>query len=791
MFTALRSLRRHPARTLLVIVTLALGLGATASIVSAIYGVLLAPLPYPEPDRLVTVREMEEGEDFGTVGWETFDDWRRSARSFASMGALGSRSYILMSGGEAEQLQVLGTTHGAFETFGVRPLMGRTISPSDDKRGAPRVLVLSYELWSRRFGRDRAILGRTVRLSDMDFEVIGVMPPRLRMREPEWRTEHVDAWTAMRYDATLPYACRSCRHLRVYARLRDGISADAAAREVETLTAGLRRAHPDVYPTRGWTAVTSLQETVVGRQVASSLWTVLGIALLVLVAAIANAGSLRLAELYRRRNEITVRQSLGASQWRVALMLIGESLAQALLASILGTAIAVAGVTWLRARAGAFLPRAADLAVDPFVVAVCVAVATFAGVVIGLIPAWRARRWALVPASRGVVGSRSAAQKVLAGVNIALSVVLLAGTMLILRSVQKLFATPPGFDGTNVVSFRVSVGGSRYEEASALFALYDRFLREGHQLAGVERMALTTQLPFAEDRDNASMHAEDRVGREAVADAPNAQRFGITPGYFATLRIPVKAGRAFTRNEREPVVILNETAARTLWPAGVVLGKRVRIGGGDNPFLTVVGVVGDVAPGELGATKRAQAYLPLEQFADSEVTGIARTTGPATAIRELMRRLDPDVAFFRVASLESLIAASEARRMFILACLSAFSVVAFALAMIGVYGVLALHVSSRTREIGLRMALGSTGRGVFRLIVAQGLRLVGVAMLAGLAAAVLLGRFLEAMLYRVGSGDPLSLLAVVFLLGLASAIACAVPAWRAARVSPMQALHVE
>jgi predicted permease len=781
-----RRIQRHPARTLLMIVTLALGLGATTAVVSAIRGVLLAPLAFPRPDRLVTVQERDEGDGFGTTGFSTYADWRESLRSFASLTAIASRSYTLTTGGEPEQLPILGMTPDAFATFGIRPILGRAFTPADDVRTAPRVVLLSHELWSRRFGGDESILGRTIRMSDTDFEVIGVMPPKTRMTPDEWRTERVDAWVPLRYNPSLEWACRSCRHLRVFGRLRDGVSAEQAAREAETFTATLRRAYRDQYPTHGWVAVESLQNVIVGRQVASSLWMILGVAGLVLIAAIANAGSLGLAELFVRHNELAVRQSLGATPLRIAMMLVLESMAQALAASIAGVGLAYAAVAWLRVNANAFIPRAADLAIDPLVVAICASIALLSGAVIGVLPALRARKWSLVTNNRGIVSGRSSAQQVLVGMNIALSVVLLAGSTLILRSVRNLFATPAGFEAKNAIAFRMAV------EDQEPGAVYDRFLAEARHLPGVESIALTSQLPFAEDQDNAGIAAEGV--EQKAGDAPNAQRFAITPAYFSTLRIPLRAGRAFDATDTaksEPVIIINETAARMLWSDGNALGKRMRLGGGaDAPWRRVIAIAGNVAPGDLGAKPIAQAYLPMTQFGPpSEVTMVARTTTGAAPLRALLRKLAPTAPVYRVAALRELIARSEARRQFVLALLTAFSTVVLALAMIGVYGILALFVSSRRRELALRIALGASALGMFRHVLTQGLRLAGIGIVAGVAASLVLGRFLSSMLYGVRNGDPASLLTVVAMLAIATALACVLPAWRAARVAPEAALR--
>lgn len=772
------------------IITLALGLGATTAIVSAIRGVLLAPLPFSRAEQLVMVSETEQESTFGTVGFTTYDDWRRSLRSYSALAAISSRPYTITSNGPAEQVMVLGVTQNTFGMFGIRPILGRDFTAAEDVRGAARVVMLSHELWTRRFGNDPTIVGRMIRMSDIDFEVVGVMPPLTRLTPGEWRDERVDAWTTLRYNPTLEWACRSCRHLRVFGRLRDGVTPDAAVRETETFTASLRGQYPKDYPANGFTVVDTLQNVIVGKTVTSSLWMIFGLAALVLVAAIANAASLGLSALFVRHNELVVRQSLGATPRRIAAMLIGEAIAMALVASALAIGIAYASVAWLRANAGAFLPREADLVVDPMIVMICVAIALVSGALIGLVPALRARGWSLVVNNRGVVGGRSRAQQLLVGTNIALSVMLLVGSLLLLRSVRNLFAIPAGFDATNVLSFRMSIEGTEYEDPKVLVALHERFLAEARQVPGVESIALTSQLPFAEDNDNAGLAPEDR--ELAYADTPDAQRFAITPGYFATLRVPILAGRAFNESDTtdsELVIIVNQAAARALWPRGDAIGKRVRFGGRE--FRRIVGIVPNIAPGDLGAAPKPQAYLPMSQFAPSDITGVARTRTGIEPLRAIMRRLDPDVPVYRIASLPSLIARSEARRQFILACLTAFSLVVLALAMIGVYGILALFVSSRKRELALRMALGASAAGVFRLVLRQGLQLATIAILAGIAASALLGRFLQAMLYGVRNGDPLTLASVAAGLVFASMIACAVPAWRAARVAPDAALRDE
>jgi putative ABC transport system permease protein len=786
---SLRPLLRHPARALLMIVTLALGLGATTAIVSAIRGVLLAPLPFPRAEQIVRVSETSQDGGFHTVGFLTFDDWRHSLRSYSSLAAIAQRTYTITSGGEPEQLKMLGVTQNTFALFGVRPILGRDFTAAEDVRGASRVVMLSHELWTRRFGRDPLIVGRIIRMSDTDFEVVGVMPPRTRLIPDEWRDMRIDGWTTLRYDAGHDSACRSCRHLRVFGRLKDGVSATQAARETETFTATLRKLYPKDYPPSSWVNVETLQDVVVGKPVASSLWMMFGLAAMVLVAAIANAASLGLSALFVRHNELVVRQSLGATPGRIALMLVGEALVLSLLASALGISIAQAAVAWLRVNAGAFLPRAADLIIDPMVASICVAIAILCGAMIGLAPALRARRWSLVTNNRGIVAGRSRAQQVLVGANIALSVLLLIGSSLVLRSVRNLFAVPAGFDATNAWSFRMSIEGEQYDDPKALLAMQKRFLDEALRAPGVESVALTSQLPFAEDDDDAGLLPEDRVN--SSYEAPDAQRFGITPAYFATLRVPLLRGRAFgddDRAESEPVIILNELAARTLWPNENAIGKRVRVA---LVFRRVVGVAGNIAPGDLGAAPRLQVYVPLSQFVRSDVTGVVRTRGGVEPLRALMHRLDPDVPFYRIASLQSLIVRSEARRQFVLACLSAFSFVVLALAMIGVYGTLALFVSSRKRELALRMALGASAAGVFRMVLSQGLRLAGLAIVVGIGASAILGRFLEALLFGVRNGDPLTLASVTLSLLLASTIACAIPAWRASAVSPETALREE
>lgn len=794
---AARRIVRRPATTALVVLTLALGIGATTAVVSTIRGVLFAPLPFPEADRLVNIRELESERDFGNAGYKTILDWK-SVQSFSSVAAAGVRSYTLTGAGDAMQLNALGVTHDLFETFGAAPLLGREFEPADDVPDAPRSVVISEELWTSRFGADPSLLGRAILLDGNPTEVIGVMPGRTRIRESEWQGAPVDAWVALKYSASLPRACRGCRHLRAYARLAESATLESAAREVEAFTDALRTRYPDEYPRNGFVRLVSLQDSIVGRPAERALWILLGVAALVLLVAIANAANLALAQLVQRRDEIAIRRSLGASAGRIVRLVTGEVLLQAIAASVAGVALAAGAIGWIRLQAGGNLPRSGDLSLDWRVAATAVAIALASGFAIGLVPAWRAGRWLRQGSGARVVDERGKGRTLLVGVSVALSCVLLSSTLLLLRSVTNLFSIDPGFDPRNVLTFQAYPGGEKYDEHASTLAFYDQIVSELEASPGVETVALTTQLPFAGNTDNAGLVPEDRPELSG-ADAPDAHRFGVTPGYLEAMRLPLRKGRFFTAADTtgsEPVVVLNETAARTLWPGEDPIGKRVRVAGGeDNPFRTVIGIVGDVHHGELGAPFWPQAYVPMSQFPWGPFVVVIRTAhAPEGAIgtaREVMRGLDPDVPVFAIATLDSLVSGSEATRTFILGLLGGFSAVAVALGMIGVYGVLSFAVASRRREVGVRIALGATAGRVFRLIVGEGMRMVLIALTAGLVAALTFGRLLEGFLHGVTSRDPIALGGTVALLALAALAASALPGWRAARMDAAEALKQE
>lgn len=791
-----RRLSRHPGGTILVILTLAIGIAATTAVVTTIRGVLFDPLPFPEDQRLVSIREVESEQDFGNLGFQTYLDLKESSSQIGSMSAVAMRSYTLTGAGDAVQLDAIGVTHDLFRTFRVRPILGRDFTAADDVPDAARVVLLSHELWVERFGGDPEVVGRPVTFDGSPVEVIGVMPPGTRIREGEWRGSGADAWVPLRYASGQPRACRSCRHIRVYGRLADGASLESASREIEALTDSFRRQYPEDYPPHGFTRLVPLREAIVGRMVTGSLWILLAVAAMVLIIAMANAGNLALAGFLRRRNELAIRRSLGASRGRIVRQILGETLFQALVASAIGVPLAAAAIGWIRASAGVNLPRAADLRLDWGIAGIAVLLALVSGLVTGMIPAWRTGAW-LRHGTR-VSDDQGKTRAVLVGTNIALSFILVSASVLLLRSVTNLFSIDPGFEPAGVLTFQAWPGSERWDEPQEALALYDRLIADLSALPGVSVAAITTQLPFAGNTDNASLHAEDRPD-ELSSAAPDAHRFGVTPGYLEAIRLPLQRGRFFTRDDTsgsEPVVVLNETAARVLWPDADPIGRRVRVAGGDdNPFRTVVGIVGDVRHGDLGADVWPQAYVPLSQFPWGPFIAVVRTSGSPESLiapsREVVRRIDPEIPIYSVTTLESLVAGSEALRKFLLALLGAFALVAVALSMIGIYGILAFAVASRRREVGIRMALGATASRVVGLVLSQGMTIVVLALLVGLAGAVAAGRFLESLLFGVTSRD-LATLALTFAgLAFSALLASMIPAWRASRVDPNQALREE
>jgi putative ABC transport system permease protein len=795
---ALRLLGRRPGFTALAAFTLALGIGATTAIFSVVNPILFESLPYPRADRLLMVWERTKDGTKDNVGWATFDDISRASRSFGATAAMGSWSPTMTGRAEPELLSGQRVSPTFFTVLGVAPAIGRDFRAEEDVRGTPRVAILSHALWRTRFGGDSSLVGKQITLDGNAFTVVGVMPETFEnVLDPTARI-----WTLLRYNATLPFACRDCHHLRMVARIRPEVTVRQAEREVNVIAANLARDHPTEYAGVGMLMPSLQADTTGGVQVA--LLTVLGAVLLVLLIACANVTNLLLARGAQRQGEFALRVALGAGRGRLIRQLLTESLALATMGGLLGVGVAMGGVRGLIALSPPGLPRLDAIRVNGSALAFALAVTTIVGLVFGLVPAIHAARadvhHGIKQGTRRTAGSSRLTRASLVVSEVALALVLLVGSGLLLRSMERLFAVSPGFDSSRLLTMQVQAGGARLSTDTLVRAFFARVADVVASQPGVESVALTSQLPLSGDFDGYGIHSQSNP-RANPAEDPSAFRYAVTPGYFATLGIPLVRGRFLAEPDREgqpPVVLVNASFAKRVWPNGNALGQRVRVGDPSNgPWREIVGIVGDVKQLSLSAAQSDAVYLPESQwiFADNAMSLIVRARGDAAALAPAIRRavwsVDKDQPIVRIATMERLVEATAADRRFILLLFEAFAATALALAAAGIYGVLAGAVTERLREIGVRSALGATRRDILLMVVRQGLTLTAIGVAVGLAGSIAGSRALSGMLFNISRVDPLTYAGVTTVLVGVAFIACWVPARRATRVNPTDALRAE
>ena len=801
---ALRGLRRSPGFTATAVATLALAIGANSAIFSVVRSVLLRPLPFARPERLMTLRERGSGGNGSNTGYATFVDWRQRSRSFDEMAAVGDWMPKLAAspGVAAERLQGARVSQAFFRLLGVRPALGRDFLPSEDAKGANRVVILADGLWRRRFGADPAIAGKTIRLGENAYLVAGVLS---RDFEPDFYsdpTRPAEIFSPLGYDSSLPQACRTCRHLRTIARLKAGVTREQAASELTAISAALLREHPTEYPTVG-VLVTPFADQLTAR-VRPLLWTLFAAVGLVLLIGCANVASLLLSRAGRRRQEIAVRTALGASRGRIAALFLTEALVLALIGGALGFLAAAWTLQGLLGLAPAGLPRIGSVRLEGAVLVFTLAVSALTGLLFGLFPALRMSRAAVEPAlreaSRGASIGRPAARfgESLVVFDVAIALVLLTGALLLVKSTARLLHVDPGFRSAGVLTMEVDVTGARYGADPPVTRYWDEVLARVARLPGVSGAGLVSQLPLGGDYDGYGVHAQDRPSANPDTD-PEADRYSVSADYLRTMGIPVLRGRGFAESDRQDsplVVLVNGALARRIWPGENPLGKRVQIGGTDGPWREVVGVVGSVRHTALDAPETMQVYLPRAQMVDNFMVLVVavRDGDPASlggAVRAAVASVDPDQPITRVATMDRVLASSAASRRFSAGLLAAFAALASLLASIGIFGVISGFVGQRTREIGIRLALGA-GRGrIVGLISSRTLRLTLAGVAAGLAGSLLLSRPLASQLYGVAPHDPWVLAAASALIVAVALAASLAPLRRALRIDPLTTLRSE
>jgi len=802
---ALRSLRRNSGFTTVAILTLALGIGANTTIFSVVNGVLLKPLPYANPDRLVTLWETHPTwGPFLTVAPANFYDWRQQSASFARMAALDPYpDFILTGRGEPRRLAGAAVTADFFPLLGVNMALGRGFRATED-----HVVVLSYSIWERYFGARTAIAGSGVRLNDEEYTVVGVTPRDFSLvgktSDFQARTRF-DVWTNLGLASPPEAWTRGTHPLSVFGRLKPGISLPQAQVELDGIARNLRRFYPEDNDAKGIAAVPMAEHAV--SSVRTALLTLLAAVVMVLLVACANIANLLLTRAAGRQKEMALRAALGASRKRLAQQLLTESAVLALLGSGFGLALALWSVPALVAHLPADLPRISEISVDGRVLAFTTLITLATGIVFGLVPMLQA---CVVQAggvrlnARGVSSGQSRLRGALIIGQVSLALVLLAGAGLMIKSLSALLQVSPGFQTRHILTARFSLppryaNGYRFGTGQhRRISVFQRELADRvRAIPGVQSAGFTSHLPLAGTNNNWSFFIEGRPPNPpGVYDSTDYRP--VTAGYFETIGIPIKRGRSFEARDDEDhalVVVVNETMARQFWPNENPVGKRLKFG--DEHWRTIVGIAGDVHHQGLAVAPAPEMYIPWGQVPNVEarptivVRSFIEPASLTSALRKAAAEVDPEVPMDQAATMDQLVYGSVSEARFRTAVISLFALLAMFVASIGVYGVMSYLVSQRTREFGIRMAVGATRGAVFALILRQGAKLAAIGVAIGLVAAALFGRLIASLLYGVKPLDAATLAGVSTLLAAVALLASYVPARRAANADPMDSFRYE
>jgi predicted permease len=808
---AVRLLLKSPGFTLLAAITLALGIGANAAIFSVVNSVLLRPLPYEAPDRLMMVFSQFPSMNFDRfwVDPMEYTEYSRRNRSFEKLGAYVTGAVNISGTEEPVRADAALASAGLFEALGVGAQLGRIYSAAEDLPNAEKVVVLSDGLWRRAFAADRGILGKQIKVDGAERTVIGVMPPGFALGN-----ERIDVWVPLALDPAKP-GFRGNHYLFLVGRLKPGVSLAQSRSEMEGFLSRWKQELPDEHtpdPKRHRLVIQPFLDDLVG-DVRPKIQLLMGAVGLVLLIACANVANLLLARAEARQKEIAVRTALGADRGRLVRQFLTESVVLSLLGGVLGLVLAYWGVRVIVAANLDSIPRVDEIGLDGRALLFTLGISLLTGFLFGLAPALHARTGAFFASLKEggqrttASASRQLLRRSLVVAEVALAAMLVIGGGLLIRSFWLLTQVDPGFDPKGILSLQIALPDATYPEDNQVNAFYTRLVDRLQQIPGVEAAAAVSGLP-----PNRPVNAND-TEFEGVPEPPNGPIHNVdywqfvTRDYFRTLDIPVLAGRVFSNSDAKGtpgVVVVNQTLANLFWPGQSPLGRRVKAPGGPSaeaPWLTVVGVVKDVKQGGLDKKTGTEMYFLADQAPDT-VGGapdtmylMLRTAGDPLAlvspVRDEIRRLDPALPLADVRPMDQVVFESVAQPRFVAFMVLVFAVVALALAAIGTYGVLAYTVEQRTREIGVRMALGAQARQVLRMILAQGAWLVGLGLLLGVAGALLLRKVLASVLFGVTPTDPMILGAVVLVLSFVSFLACYLPARRATRVDPLVALRNE
>jgi putative ABC transport system permease protein len=803
----LRMLLKSPSISIVATIALALGIGATTAIFSVVNAVLLRPLPFPEPDKLVALFETntQRGQIRGSHSYPNFMDVRAQATVFERVASYHGSDYILTGRGEPARIQGLVATTDLFPLLGVQPLLGRTFLPEEDKGSENgRVAILSEQLFRKRFNSDPSILNQAITLDGRPFTVVGVMPASF---EFPIQNEPVELWTTIAGDAAGEEpitAQRGAHFLQVIGRLKPGVTQEQAQAELTTIAARLEQQYPDTNTSRGL-RVDSALAALVGDVRPALLILLLAVACVLLIAC-ANVANLLLARATSRHKEMAIRAALGASRRRVIRQLLTESVLLSVVGGAVGLLLAVWWSDLLVALGKDDIPRALHVGIDWRVLGFTLGVSLLTGLIFGLAPAHHSARGELVEAlkdgSRGTSdgGRRGGIRNLLVVSELAIAVVLLVVAGLLIQSLWRLRNVNSGLDPHNVLTFNVTLPEVKYNtdrQSQFFIDLKSRL----ETTPGVQTASTIYPLPLNGDRFVISFEIEGRP--LAPKDHPSGEFFTTGVGYFRTMGIPIVKGRDFDDRDKHgstPVVIVSETFARQIFPNEDPIGKRIKPGISSienerSMMREIVGVVGDVHNQDLSTAPKPAYYVPQTQVPFNQLVAVVKTNAEPhsmiSAVTKDVAAMDADVPLFGIKSMEEYLSASVAAPRFNTTLLSIFAGVALVLTIVGLYGVMSYSVVQRTNEIGIRLALGAQSRDVLIMIIKQGSKLIVLGLVIGLAVAFAATRVISSLLFGVTTKDPFTFVAAAVLLAIVALLACYVPAWRATKVDPLEALRYE
>ena len=818
---ALRSFASSRGLTIAAVLSLALGIGANTAIFSVASALLLRPLPYAEPDRLAILWNRSPGLGIAEDWFSTaqYFDIKNYPSSFEALGiAIGGLATLTGSGSEPERLGMIRVSSSMLPLLGARPAYGRLFSPAEDA-GAPgtaRVVILHHGTWMRRFGGDRSAVGKSVIINGAAHEIVGIMPAHFTLPREVMNTlggaEEAEVLLPLQLGADAAQR-RNGEDYNIMARLEPGVTAAQAQAELDGLTARLREQHPDFYPPRGGLtfSVVPLQDEVVG-DVRTPLLILLGAVGVVLLIACANVANLVMSRALSRQKEVAVRSALGATRARIVRQLLTENVVLALCGGAAGLGLAVWSMDAIRALGAGSIPRIGEIRIDWTVLAFGLAVSTLCGLLVGLYPAFRLGgadpQQVLKEGGRNAsagqtLWGRGGLRQLLVAAQLALCVMVLVAAGLLVRSFTRVQQVSPGFDPDGVLTFQLSLGAQKFREPARVYEGYRLLWERLTQIPGVTAAGAVTALPLSQ------MFAWGPITVEGRAVSPdekfiNVDQRTVAGAYFEAMGIPIVKGRAFTDDDTPQtphVVIIDQLMADQLWPGQDAIGKRIRTGGfdvrPDTPWMTVIGVTGRVKQYTLdGPEPRIAMYHWHKQRPGRTLQVVVRgsTQDPAAlmpSIRAAVRDLDSDLPLYGVKTMDARVGESLAQRRFAVALLSLFAVLAFGLAAVGTYGVIAYLVSQGTREIGIRMALGASPERVSGMVVRSGVRMAALGILAGLGGAFVVTRFMRSVLFGVAPTDPVTFATITGGLLLMSFVSAYVPARRAARIDPVVSLRSE